>query len=93
MKYPFEITINDDERASQIKDKVKIGHYFVFVNQKTNTVLPLVDQPVQLDGVTITPDTRLIDPIGCLVSDRDLYRAEQDTVYLFIAFPAPRTCA
>ncbi|KHD06326.1 hypothetical protein PN36_10295 [Candidatus Thiomargarita nelsonii] len=54
-----------------------------------NRVLALVDKPVQLDGVTITPEPRFIEPIGCVVADRDIYRAEQDTVHLFIAFPSP----
>jgi hypothetical protein len=106
MKYPFKITVNNHQRALQIKDNVQIGHYFVFVKQPTragdgrlqrlniekqikNKVLPLVELPVQLDGVTITPAPRPIDPIGCVVADRDLYRAEQDSVHLFIAFPTP----
>ncbi|HEC84444.1 MAG TPA: hypothetical protein ENI48_04265, partial [Thioploca sp.] len=101
---PFTITINDYQRASQIKDDVQIGHYFVFAKyqkaigdgrlkrllvekEAINKALPLVDEPVELDGVTITPEQRTIEPIGCVVSDRDLYRAEQDTVHLFIAFP------
>ena len=54
-----------------------------------NRVLALVDKQVQLDGVSITPEPRLIEPIGCVVADRDLYRAEQDSVHLFIAFPSP----
>jgi hypothetical protein len=107
MKYPFQIRINNDKRASQLKDDVQIGHYFVFLKDKkvagdsrlkrllientksTNKVFPLVNKPIELDGVTITPEPRLIEPIGCVVCDRDLYRAEQDTVNLFIAFPKP----
>jgi hypothetical protein len=52
-------------------------------------ILPLIDNPVQLSGIRIRPPQRSIDRIGCLVADRDLYRAEQDTVHLFTAFPAP----
>jgi len=106
MKYPFKITINDQQRAEQIKDDVQIGHYFVFVKHKKatsverlkrlsvkkyfkNNVLPLVNQAVKLDGVTITPQHRDIDPIACVVTDRNLYHADQDTVRFFIAFPAP----
>lgn len=106
MKYPFKITINNLQRAEQIKDDVQIGHYFVFVKHKKATsierlkrllvtkynkinVLPLINKTVKLNSVTITPDHRHIDPIGCLVTDRHLYRAEQDTVHLFIAFPTP----
>ncbi len=106
MKYPFKVTINEQQRAEQIKDDVQIGHYFVFVKHKKatsverlkrlsvkkylkNNVLPLVNQPVKLDGVTITPQHQDIDPIACVVTDRKLYRAEQDTVRFFIAFPTP----
>jgi len=107
MKDPFKISVNNHQRALQIKDNVQIGHYFVFVKQDArssgrgrrlrliiekkieNKVLALVDKPVQLDGVTITPEPRSVEPIGCVVTDRDLYRAEQDTVHLFIAFPSP----
>ena len=106
MKYPFKITINDQQRAEQIKDDLQIGHYFVFVKQKKavsverlkrlsikkyikNNVLPIVNQAIKLDGVTITPQHRDIDPIACVVTDRNLYRAEQDTVRFFIAFPTP----
>jgi hypothetical protein len=35
MKYPFKITVNNHQRALQIKDNVQIGHYFVFVKQPT----------------------------------------------------------
>ncbi len=62
----------------------------LLVNKYYKTsVLPLVNQPVKLDGVTITPESRQIDPIGCIVSDANLYRAEQDVVRLFIAIPKP----
>lgn len=82
-----KITINDHQSAWQIKDDVQIGHYFVFV--KPTQVLPVVEQPVELDGVTITPERHRIQPICCVVTDRDLYRAKQDLVHLFIAFPSP----
>jgi FimV-like protein len=62
----------------------------LLVNKYYKTsVLPLVNQPVKLDGVTITPEPRQIEPIGCIVSDAKFYRAEQDVVRLFIAFPKP----
>jgi len=101
MKYSFRITINDYKRAGQTKYDVQIGHYFIFVKRKglfkrllaklydKNNVLPLVDKPVHVEGLTITPKHRSIDPIGCVVTERDLYRAEQDTVHLFIAFITP----
>ncbi len=53
------------------------------------SVLPLVNQPVKLDGVTITPEPRQIGTLGCIVSDANLYRYEKDVVRLFIAFPKP----
>ncbi len=52
-------------------------------------VLPLVEHPVELPGVSIRVPDRRSEPLGCLVTDRDLYRAEQNTVHLFIAFPSP----
>jgi hypothetical protein len=53
-------------------------------------VLPLLDRPVELSGVTLTPRNRGIEPMACLIADRDLYRAEDDTVHLYAAMPAPR---
>jgi hypothetical protein len=53
-------------------------------------VLPLFDRPVELAGVTLTPRDRGIAPMACLVTDRDLYRAEVDTVHLYAAMPGPR---
>jgi hypothetical protein len=52
-------------------------------------VLPLIDHPVELPGVTLTPHDRAIDPVACVVSERDLYRAEEDTVHLLVASPQP----
>lgn len=52
-------------------------------------VYPLVDQPARLPGLLIMPDHGEPEPLGCIVPDRDLYRAGQDTVHLFIAFPVP----
>ena len=55
----------------------------------THRVIPLVGDSVAVAGMTLTPRDRHIDPLGAVVTDRDLYRAEQDTVYLFIAMPKP----
>jgi hypothetical protein len=52
-------------------------------------VFPLVDRPVVLDGLRVVPPTFDAEPLHALVTDRDLYRAEQDTVNLFVAMPAP----
>ncbi len=57
--------------------------------EDTHKVLPLVEQTVELAGVDIKPAQRTLAPIACLVADRDLYRAEQDTVHLFVAAPKP----
>jgi hypothetical protein len=105
MQYPFQVDVNNQSQAWKMKNDVQIGHYFVFLKHKTSgtgrlkrllieapdkrKVLPLVDEPVTLKGVTITSKRHSIAPIGCVVADRDLYRAEQDTVHLFIAFPNP----
>jgi len=87
---------------------VKIGHYFVFVEDRSlsrhkegvvarlgrllvktsNKVFPLTDKPVSLEGMTIKPEPRSVEPVSCLVADRDLYQAGQDSVNLFIAFPS-----
>ena len=54
---------------------------------KSHRVLPLVGDPIELPGFTMVPKNRRCDPVGTIVADRDLYRAEQDIVYLFIAVP------
>ena len=48
-------------------------------------VIPLVDEPLELAGMTLAPRPRAFDPLATVVTDRDLYRAERDTVYLFCA--------
>lgn len=52
-------------------------------------VVPLLDQDVTIQGLTLQPAARDRSPLGIVVADRDLYRAEHDTVNLLIAFPAP----
>ncbi|KOR30098.1 hypothetical protein TI03_00415 [Achromatium sp. WMS1] len=49
--------------------------------------MPLIDTAETLEGVAITPTLRNLKHISCVVTDRDLYRAEQDTVHIFIALP------
>ena len=108
-----QIDITDYELAKQTKNRVTLGHYFVYVEdvralnvkdsnvgrrerlllmspEDSRRVIPIVEHPIELAGITISPSERRIDPIGCLVADRDLYRAEQDTVHLYIAFPKPQ---
>lgn len=50
-------------------------------------VLPLSDRPVELDGLRFVPLPHTSEPLCALVADRDLYRAEEDTVHLFVALP------
>ncbi len=52
---------------------------------KSHRVLPLVGGPIELPECVLTPKSRRFAPVGTIVADRDLYRAEQDIVYLFIA--------
>ncbi|WP_428267678.1 alpha-2-macroglobulin family protein [Haliangium sp.] len=115
VKHPVDIEITDLMRAQAMRDTVRVGHYFVFADDRSalaparpdrrgrlarlllrppaptgGRVLALTDQPVDLAGVTLRPRDRGVRPMACLVSDRDLYRAEEDTVHLFAAMPAPR---
>lgn len=109
MDGPYRITIHDRKLAEQTKNFVKIGHYFVFAEerdtrghkqkisgrlarlliQKADKVFPLTDRPVALEGLTVTPVPRTAGHIGCMVSDRDIYRAGQDNIRLFIACLSP----
>ena len=54
---------------------------------KSHRVLPLVGGPIELPGCILAPKSRRCTPVGTIVADRDLYRAEQDTVNVFIAVP------
>ncbi len=105
--YPFELDITHWNHAEKIRDKVQLGHYFVFVDDALKVlyksgkrarllghrperrVLPVVDQPIALKGVTLKPKKRDVERLGCVVADRDLYRAEEDVVNLFVALPDP----
>jgi len=109
MDCPYRVTIHDRKLAEQTKNFVKIGHYFVFAEernpqghkqkisgrlarlliQKADKVVPLADRPVALEGLTITPVPKPVSPMGCIVSDRDIYRAGQDNIRLFIACLSP----
>ena len=44
---------------------------------------------ITLPGVTLTPEPAALAPLVSVVSDRMLYRAERDTVYLCVAAPLP----
>ena len=52
-------------------------------------VVALVGEPVSLPGARITPQPWSVDRIAGLSTDRDLYRAENDTVYFHAAFASP----
>jgi hypothetical protein len=109
MDCPYRVTIHDRKLAEQTKNFVKIGHYFVFAEernpqghnqkisgrlarlliQKADKVFPLADMPVALEGLTITPVPKPVSLMGCIVSDRDIYRAGQDNIRLFVACLPP----
>lgn len=55
--------------------------------QPRRRVMPMITGPVVLPGVAVTPAARRFDPLACVITDRDLYRAEQDTAQVFIAIP------
>ncbi len=108
-----QIDITDFSRAMAAGSRVKLGHYFLFVEAGVETsrqpaksdrfsrllakqgsagrggpqVLALADSAVACAGVRVTPAKRGVDPIGCVVTDRDLYRAEDDVANLFCALP------
>lgn len=52
-------------------------------------VFAIADRAVELTGFRVVPDDDLAEPLHALTCDRDLYRAEEDTVNLFVAVPAP----
>ena len=106
MNLPVDVKIDDYPLAMKMKNSLTLGHYFAFVDAKTDRgrgrvsrllveptpshrVIPLVGESFSVAGMTLTPRKRSIDPLGAVVTDRDLYRAEQDTVYLFVAVPEP----
>jgi hypothetical protein len=55
--------------------------------QSSRAVLAALTTPVEVAGLRITPPERALGPAVCLVADRDVYRAEQDTVRLFVVAP------
>lgn len=55
--------------------------------QSARAVLAALTSPVEVAGLRITPPERGLGPSVCVVADRDIYRAEQDTVRLFVVAP------
>src|SRR5437660_3696879 len=99
----FDVSVGNFAKARESARGVQVGSYFLFDDgsrtsggrlarllarsERRRSVFPLVDAPLELPGLTITPDRDPIAPLGALVSDRDLYRAEQDVAHLFAAVP------
>jgi hypothetical protein len=75
--------------SSALKSTGRLGRLLGFRQDAQRTVLPLVDAPVELTGVDVVPEIQKPRPLACLVSDRDLYRREEDTVHLYAAMPKP----
>jgi len=91
----FDVTILDWRQANETADKVRVGTFFAFrpasgsgKKATKRAVLPLLAEPIELPGIRLSPTDRGIEPLATLCADRDLYRAEQDTVNLFLAVPA-----
>ena len=49
--------------------------------------VPLVEDAVEVSGVRVLPTHPRPSPLAAIVADRDLYRAEEDPLHLFIAAP------
>ncbi|OQW90731.1 MAG: hypothetical protein BWK78_06300 [Thiotrichaceae bacterium IS1] len=84
----------------QVRDKKPQGRLARLLSRKsrdTKEVLPLVNKSVLIIGDDVRVDVRVflqprpLERVSCLVSNRDLYRAERDPVHLFIAVPMPPT--
>jgi len=78
----------------QVRDKKPQGRLARLFSDKSHgrkEVLPLVNESVLAvgDDVKVKLAPRPLELVGCLVSNRDLYRAERDPVHLFIAVPMP----
>ncbi|KOR33144.1 hypothetical protein TI05_02835 [Achromatium sp. WMS3] len=73
------------------KNKPVLARMGLRKDNRNREVLPLVSEsPVQISqGVRVMFKPPVLESIGCLVSNRDLYRAEHDPVHLFIAVPKP----
>lgn len=97
-----DVTVSDMRVALDTARKTRAGTWFVFTENlapsgrlarllarqaKERLVLPLSGVPVELPGLRIARRDRGIEPLACLVADRDLYRAGQDTVNLFCGVP------
>ncbi len=102
---PVRVEVTNYDLAARIAERVVLGHHFAFLKGNAAResrrlerllgsdggwrVVPLLDEPIELSGVTLHPQPRGVEPLACLVCDRDLYRAEDDVVHLFAAFAEP----
>jgi hypothetical protein len=103
VKARFDVEVLDWRVAQETVQKVRAGSWFLFGDRvapasgrlarllarptRERSVLALSGGPIDLPGLRLTPRPRAIHPLACLVADRDLYRAGQDTVNLFCAVP------
>src|SRR5712691_1622296 len=98
----FDVALLDRGLALETAAKVRAGSWFLFTERvapagrlarllprpaRQRAVHALSGDPIELPGLRITPRRRALEPLACLVADRDLYRARQDTVNLFCAVP------
>ncbi|MDD9943197.1 MAG: hypothetical protein OXU20_19310 [Myxococcales bacterium] len=102
MNKRYRVKVHDWQALSgESRGNVQIGHYFVFLEagalggrgQRLHMggsgrhVLPLIEQPVEFPGGAVVPGAPALRPLGSVTSDRDLYRAEEDSARLFLVAP------
>lgn len=96
----FVLDITNERLAERTRQNLVIGHKFVFeAPAKRGRIASLLTGPttapvvwpmvgtVELEGLRVIPATTPAEPLHALVCDRDVYRAEEDTVHLFVAMP------
>lgn len=77
----------EDQRA--LPDSLRVrGRNARLQLERPEKVFPLLSEPVELAGLTLAPHPKNIEPLACVVADRNVYRAETDNVHLFVAFPS-----
>ena len=85
MNAPIDFQITDWHKARELEGRISAGRHFLFVDK---AVYPLVDEPIQLPGMTVSPSAQAVQPLAAVVASRDLYRAEEDTAHLLVVLPA-----
>lgn len=96
-----DVEVDHWPKAMATAERVQIGRWFAFERagdgaRRTDRlhlasppgarVHALANDVVELDGLRLHPNQPL-DAVGLVLSDRDLYRAEEDTVNLFVCVP------